>query len=86
MISKSYISSTLNDLERLYNSANSQKKTIYYSKLAVIELCGWIEETVDDILLMHVNRKCRESDNKNYFKNNVIKPNSSFQYYKLEKC
>lgn len=83
MIAKSYISNTLNELERLYIAATSQKKAIYYSKLAIIELCGWIEETVDDIFLMHVNRNCRNQANKKYFKDSVIARNHSFQYAKI---
>lgn len=39
---------TLKDLERLYNSATTREAT-YYSKLAIIELCGWIEFTMDKI-------------------------------------
>lgn len=83
MIAKSYISKTLNELEKLYNNASSQKKAIYYSKLALIELCGWIEETVDNIFLMHVNRNCHNPDNKKYYKDRVVARNSSFQYTKI---
>lgn len=80
MIAKSYIESTLKELDKLYNQASSQKKAIYFSKLAVIELCGWIEETVDDIVLRHCNRKLKNTDNKNYCKEKIIKNNYGFQY------
>ena len=80
MIAKSYIESTLKELDKLYNQASSQKKAIYFSKLAVIELCGWIEETVDDIVLRHCNRKLKNIDNKNYCKEKIIKTNYGFQY------
>ncbi|CAM2978373.1 hypothetical protein O8E88_000478 [Flavobacterium psychrophilum] len=80
MIAKSYIESTLQELDKLYNQASSQKKAIYFSKLAIIELCGWIEETVDEIVLRHCNRKLKNVENKNYCKEKIIKNNYGFQY------
>ena len=80
MIAKSYIKSTLNELDRLYNDSTSQKKAIYYSKLAVLELCGWIEESLDDILLRHGNRNLIKPENKLFCKDKIIKGNYGFQY------
>jgi hypothetical protein len=80
MIAKSYIESTLQELDKLYNQASSQKKAIYFSKLAIIELCGWIEETVDEIVFRHCNRKLKNIENKNYCKEKIIKNNYGFQY------
>ncbi len=80
MIAKSYITSTLNELDKLYNSASSQKKSIYFSKLAIIELCGWIEETLDVILIKHSNRNLKKIENKNYCKKQIVKRNYGFQY------
>ena len=80
MIAKSYIESTLRELDKLYNNASSQKKAIYFSKLAVIELCGWIEETIDEIILRHCNRKLKNHENKEYCKNKIIKTTYGFQY------
>jgi len=52
MITKSYLFKTLNWLDQLYNDPTADnQKTSSYSKLALIELCGWIEETMDDIVL-----------------------------------
>jgi len=70
VITKAYIVSTLNELERLYNNSSSQKKSVYYSKLAVIELCGWIEGSMDDII----------ETNKRYVKNDIITPTHGFHY------
>lgn len=80
MIAKSYIEKTLLELDNLYNEAKSQKKTIYFSKLALIELCGWIEETLDDIIQRHANRSLSEKTNKTYCKEQIIAPNYGFQY------
>ena len=80
MIAFSYITHSLNELDKLYNQATSKKKAIYYSKLATLELCGWVEDTIDDIVLMHANRNLKETSNKKYIKNNVVKRTSGFQY------
>jgi len=80
MISISYITTSLHELDKLYNGASSKKKAIYYSKLATLELCGWVEDTVDDIIKMHANRNLREASNKKYIKNEVVKKTYGFQY------
>ncbi len=82
MIAKSYIKSTLEELEELYNSASSQKKAIYFSKLAVLELCGWIEEIFDDIIIRHGNRNLKLLDNKLYTQEKIVNPNYGFDYKK----
>lgn len=82
MIAKSYIEQTLIELDRLYNQSTSQKKAIYYSKLALLELCGWIEESLDNIILMHANRKLKDKANKDYCEKNIIRPNYGFDYKK----
>lgn len=82
MIAKSYIKSTLIELDKLYHNASSQKKTIYFSKLAVIELCGWIEETLDDIIIKHGNRNLKAINNKVYCRDKIVSPNYGFQYNK----
>ena len=66
MIARSYIKSTLEELDKLYNQASSQKKAIYFSKLALMELCGWIEESLDNIVIMHANRNLKDPHNKSY--------------------
>lgn len=79
MISKSYIQQTLNELDKLYAESTSQKKTIYFSKLALIELCGWVEVTIDDMLLRCAKRKLKE---KSFVENyeGLIDKNYGFQY------
>lgn len=82
MIAVSYIDTTLKELDKLYNNSSSQKKAIYFSKLALIELCGWIEETLDDIVLRHANRQLKDADNKKYCNDTIVKPNYGFEYKK----
>ncbi len=82
MIAKSYIKSSLEELDKLYLNASSQKKAVYFSKMALIELCGWIEETLDDIVIRHANRKLTIVDNKKYCKEKIVFPNYGFHYHK----
>lgn len=80
MIASSHIDKTLKDLDKLYNSATSQKKAIYYSKLALIELCGWIEETLDNIVIKHANRKLKLPCNKKYYSEKIVMKTYGFDY------
>jgi hypothetical protein len=48
MVVKKHILNNIQKLDRLYNSAPTAEAT-YYSKLAIIELCGWIELSMDNI-------------------------------------
>lgn len=79
MIVKGYIQSTLDDMETLYNCHHSLKKDIYYSKLALIELCGWIEESFDSIIKLSIRNKLKSHSYKKYM-NDTINNTHGFQY------
>jgi hypothetical protein len=86
MITKSYLLKTLNWLDQLYNDPTADdQKTSSYSKLALIELCGWIEETMDDIVLRCAKRCLKSPANQKFIKDEIIKPNSNFQYEAFRK-
>lgn len=82
MIARSYIESNLKQLNRLYLEANTQKSKLYYSKLAMLELCGWIEESMDNIVQMCANRELTLQASKNYIANQIVKPTYGFEYKK----
>jgi len=79
MIAKSYIESNLKEIDRLYNNTTSLKKANYYSKLAILELCGWIETAIDEIILAYAKKKLKDTDNKKFVKERV-KKNYGFDY------
>jgi len=86
MITKSYLFKTLNWLDQLYDDPTADnQKTSSYSKLALIELCGWIEETMDDIVLRCAKRCLKSPANQKFIKDEIIKPNSNFQYEAFRK-
>ncbi|MCZ8226014.1 MAG: HEPN domain-containing protein [Microcystis sp. LE19-84.1B] len=84
MITKSYLFKTLNRLDRLYNESRTDDKKIFYSKLALIELCGWIEETMDDIVLRCAKR-CLKSPANQKFIDKTISGTHSFEYEAFRK-
>lgn len=80
MIARSYIENNLKQLDRLYDQASTHKKELYYSKLAMLELCGWIEESMDDIVQKCANRVLKIRSNRVHIAKKVIKPTYGFEY------
>lgn len=76
MIDYIKIKNTLDRLDVEYNNQISDiQMPILFSKLAVIEFCGWIEESFDDVLYQYIRNHIIDSDhiritrsfvNKNY--------------------
>jgi len=79
MITKSYIEDTLKKLDTLYINSKSNKNAEYFSKLAIIELCGWIEESFDDIVYWYAKNNIKDKENIKYYENE-IKKNNGFEY------
>jgi RiboL-PSP-HEPN len=79
MICKSRLLKTLRELDRLYNSDQTESHLQFYSKLALIELCGWIEETMDDMVERCYKRCLKEEKNQKFIRGK-IKRNSGFRY------
>lgn len=80
MVIKRHIESNLNALVAKFNSASTPKEELFYSKLAIIELCGWIEETMDDIVMSCARRKLKDTHNIIYVEKDIISTNFGFEY------
>ena len=80
MIAKSYILSNLNTLDHKYRSTTSRKEGLFYSKLAILELCGWIEESMDDIILRCSTKHLRENNNLKDVHKRVVEKTYGFDY------
>lgn len=50
MVRKGVIGKNLREIQRLYSETPSTRKKYYYAKLAILELCGWIEAEMDALL------------------------------------
>jgi hypothetical protein len=80
MIARTSILQNLKRLDSLYNKSKSTKQSLFLSKLAVLELCGWIEESMDDIVHRFSMRGLRDSSNRNYVEEFIIKRTYGFEY------
>lgn len=79
MITKSYLLKNLEMIEKLFNSSTSTAKGLFYSKLAILELCGWIEESMDDIVRKCAHRKIKKLEDQKEIEKKIRKT-YSFDY------
>jgi hypothetical protein len=80
MVAKSSILANLQMLNRSYRKAASLKRAQFYSKLALLELCGWIEESMDDVILRCAIRHLKESRNRDYCAKEIVRRTYGFDY------
>lgn len=86
-INTNNICHTLHYLDHVYNKAVSSKNkkgplhAVLYSKLAILELSGWIEETIDNILLEYVDKKISDIALQEIIKTEIIGKVYGFKYH-----
>jgi len=73
MLPKEPIETTLKDLQRLYDHHSDSNHKIYFSKLALLELCGWIELAQDEIIKSYSSTKLTKQSNKDEIEKLVLK-------------
>ena len=73
MIAHSDMTKTLRRLDLLYRKARSQREAHLFAKLAILELCGWIEESMDGVVLRCSIRCLAGSDNRTLIADDVVK-------------
>lgn len=64
MIAYSYIEKNLKVLDARYMRSSSIMDKNFASKLAVLELCGWIEQSMDNCILSVSTRVLRQTNNR----------------------
>lgn len=80
MINYSDIETTLKKLDSEYNlKITDPDLPILYSKLALLELSGWIEDSVDDLVFEYVNNHIVTSNIQTKIKE-IIRKNHGFDY------
>ena len=73
MVNKGSISRNLRELDTRYNrKTRNLRDPLYYSKLALLELCGWIEVTMDGIVLDCAQKHLTRHSNLNYVQDSII--------------
>lgn len=79
MLTKSYIQDNLKSLDTKYKKSKSLKDNLFFSKLAILELCGWLEESMDGIFESYAKKHIKSKQNLGTIRG-TIKHNSGFAY------
>ncbi len=85
MLVKKHILNTLKALDIKYNQAlltPNPLEPVYFSKLAILEYCGWIEESFDLIVRRSVKGRLKTDVFKNMLNQSVIENTYGFEYKK----
>ncbi|MCI0485813.1 MAG: hypothetical protein L0229_04345 [Blastocatellia bacterium] len=80
MIAKSYILKDLTTIEVLFRETPTLKKQLFFSKLAILELCGWIEISMDDIVLRCAKRHLKDQSNIEMVEKAIVGRVYGFEY------
>ena len=80
MVDYKNIENTLKQLDSMYLKYTGDPSfLIILSKTALIEFCGWVEQSIDQILNEYVQSHMKEQNMINYT-NSQIKKNYGFKY------
>lgn len=80
MVSKVNLEQNLNTIEALFLASATNTLQLFYAKLALLELCGWTEESMDEIVRGCVRRRIRKKDNVARIDKDVIRRTNGFVY------
>jgi hypothetical protein len=79
-MNKTHIQKNVTQLDRLYINNINNMQALYFAKLAIIEVCGWIEESMDEIVLSCASRHLTNTQNISYVENVIVGRTNSFEY------
>ena len=79
MISYSYIEKNLRSLNHRYNRSKTTREADFLSKLAVLELCGWLEVSIDNMIYSTSSRLINNTSNIKFLENKIKRTNG-FEY------
>ena len=80
MVNKTEITRNLKELNaRFQRTSRNPRDPLYYSKLAIMETCGWIETTMDDMVSTCAKKYINNVDNVKYL-DERIRRNYGFHY------
>jgi hypothetical protein len=80
IVRRTSIHKTLKGLDVLYRRARTSKEALFFSKLGILELGGWIEETMDQVIRSCASRTLQKSANQERIEKEVILKNYNFDY------
>ncbi|MBS1940244.1 MAG: hypothetical protein JST38_05150 [Bacteroidetes bacterium] len=67
-------------LARAYKNAKDPKLQLFYAKLALLEVCGWIEETIDGLVLGHAKHILVITAEYERYRKDVVDKQYGFHY------
>lgn len=77
---KEPIDDLLKELQKLYDSDTNINHQTYYSKLALLELSGWLEDVLDEIILTYGHSKLVEPKNIEKLEKEIVKKTYGCDY------
>jgi hypothetical protein len=81
MVNKAAIARNLRELNSRYDrKSRNPRAHLYYAKLSLMELCGWIEVTMDQIVRDCAKRYLSDAANLGYVEDAVIRRTHNFDY------
>ena len=80
MVNKSTIQRNLRELDSRYRrKSRNSRDPLYFSKLSLLELCGWIEGTMDRIVTNCARKRLSHQSNLAYVQR-IVRRTSGFSY------
>ncbi|HCL4119090.1 endoribonuclease [Pseudomonas aeruginosa] len=79
MIPKTYIERNIKILSKNFQSSQKPLMTLLYAKLVIIEIGGWVELSMDDII-NRAGKKLKEDSNIVHLEKEIIQRNYGFSY------
>ena len=81
MVNKAAIARNLSELDSRYKRrSRNPRDPLYCSKLSLIELCGWIEVTMDSIIRRCAKKHVKDAGNLVHVEKRIIQRTHSFSY------
>jgi|AntRauTorcE11897_2_1112592.scaffolds.fasta_scaffold03478_4 hypothetical protein len=80
MQTKDAIESLIRELQSLYDNCEDISQKPFYSKLALLELCGWLESVQDDIALNYGRNNLSETKNIEFLEETIVGRTFGFDY------
>ena len=81
MVNKTTIARNLRELDSRYKrKSRNPRDPLYYSKLSLIELCGWIEVAMDSIIMDYARKHLKDAKNLKHVEDRIIQRTYSFTY------
>jgi hypothetical protein len=84
MVVKKYIAENLSKLDKKFSESLVSPDSdlpVYFSKLATIEYCGWLEETMDGIVFAYAKKRLKTQSFRDILKGTIANT-YGFQYKK----